>query len=111
MSLFLQFVGPLGEPVYVRPDRVDGIREVSLMVGGRPVRGTFVLLASRETFKVQGSADAVAAAIGHWHAENAPKFTELTVDPMERRVCGRRIEVNGTCPNCVQDTNGVTHCA
>lgn len=74
MTLFLQFVGPLGEPVYVRPERVDGVREIALTVGGRPVRGAMVLLANRETFRVQGSADAIAAAVEGWQAERDSKY-------------------------------------
>lgn len=77
MSLFIQFVGPLGEPVYVRPDRVDGVREIALTVNGRPVRGAFVLLTNRETFRVQGSADAITAAIEQWHADKAQERVDI----------------------------------
>lgn len=80
MNKFLQFVGPLGEPVHVRPDRVDGVREIALTVKGRPVRGAFILLANRETFRVQGSADAIVAAVEAWHVEHEPVFAELKID-------------------------------
>lgn len=71
--MFLAFLDLYGAPVLIRPELVAGLRGIASYVHGKPVRGTFVLLDNRETFRIQGDVEAVGAAIEAWHDEQKPK--------------------------------------
>jgi hypothetical protein len=61
--LFLQFLDLYGNPVYVRPERVDALRGIAVTHEGRPKAGTLIVLTNREAFRVRDQVDMVMVAI------------------------------------------------
>jgi hypothetical protein len=76
--LFLQFLDLYGNPVYLRPERVDALRGIAVTHEGSLRAGTMVLMANRETFRLRGHVDTISAAISEWHGQNAPKIGDAS---------------------------------
>jgi len=72
--LFLQFLDLYGNPVYVRPERVDALRGIAVTWESKPRAATLIVMTNRETFRVRGHVDAVKDGIDAWLAEHAPKL-------------------------------------
>lgn len=72
--MFLQFLDLYGNPVYVRPERIEALRGVAVTWEGRPKAATLIVMTNRETFRVRGLVDAVHDAIVAWHEANTPKL-------------------------------------
>ncbi|MGZ6199159.1 MAG: hypothetical protein ACXWNL_16105 [Vulcanimicrobiaceae bacterium] len=70
--MYLQFLDLYGNPVYVRPERVDALRGVSTLWEGKPRAATLIVMTNRETFRVRGLVDVVHDAIVAWHKERTP---------------------------------------
>lgn len=71
--MYLQFLDLYGNPVYLRPERVDALRGVAVTWDGKPRAATLILMTNRETFRVRGLVDVVHDAIVAWHNEQALK--------------------------------------
>lgn len=83
-ALFLQFTDLYGQPVYVRPERVDavkGIKVVRKIVDTdvdvvRPrvdyEEGSLIVLTNRETFRVRGAAWETADRLRPCRASSLP---------------------------------------
>lgn len=79
--MFLQFLDLYGNPVYVRPERVDGLRGVSVSWEGKPRAATFIVLSNRETFRVRGHVDTIMGAIEAWYADPIEPSVAQPVSP------------------------------
>lgn len=62
--MFQQFTDLYGNPVFVRPERVEAVRGIAVTWNGQPRPGTLIVMESRETFRVRGLAEGIAAEIG-----------------------------------------------
>lgn len=73
--MFLQFLDLYGNPVYLRPDRVDALRGMAVTHDGQLRAGTMVLMTNRETFRLRGHVDTISEAVSRWIDEHSPKLT------------------------------------
>lgn len=72
--MFLQFLSPKGNPVYVRPDRVVALGGYHTTHDRRPALATHITLEGGGKAFVLGDVDVVKDALEAWHVENAPKM-------------------------------------
>lgn len=67
--MFLQFLTPNGNPVYLRPELVAALAGYHKTVEGRAALCTRITLTNREDVFVRGDVDAIKDAVEAWHAE------------------------------------------
>lgn len=67
--MYLQFLDLYGNPIYVRPERVDALRGVAEAWEGSRRAATLIVMTNRDTFRVRGHVDTIKDGIEAWHAE------------------------------------------
>jgi hypothetical protein len=88
--LYLQFLDLYGNPIYLRPERVDALRGIATTWNGTPRAATLIVMTNRETFRVRGHVDTVKDGIEAWLDANTPKMMVgevMAFDVMSRRSC------------------------
>lgn len=76
--MFLQFLDLYGNPVYVRPERVDALRGIATTWEGTSRAATLIVMTNRETFRLRGHVDTIKDGIDAWHRGRAPKAMTAT---------------------------------
>ncbi len=81
--MFLQFLTPKGNPVYLRPELVASLAGYHTTHEGRPWLATRITLTTREDLYVRGDVDAIKDAVEAWHEANTPKWVVSPGQPVD----------------------------